>query len=109
MYINVQSNEHSLCIIYEKRPKKESRRNGEGSSVEQQPNLQIEPPLPLMTATANPNYASESPSTAAEAAEGWDLADDYSKYGWFGFGDMTTYHLGSLDFSDDGKTNTRTP
>jgi len=89
MYINVQFNEHSLCIIYEKRPKKESRRNGEGSSVEQQPNLQIAPPLPLMTADPNPNYAAAGPIAAAAAAEGWDFADDFSKYGWFGFGDMT--------------------
>ena len=131
----MQHNEHSLCLIYEKRPKRKSNRNGEGiDQVQSEPGHEEAPVLLQIAGAANPNYAATNPSTAplgalevvpkappnpifvvappfpAEPAiessekveEARDPDDDASKLGWFGFGDMTTYDLGSLDFSEGG-------
>ena len=56
------------------------------------PNFDVTPPFPAEPAIKSP----------AEVEEARYSDEDASKYGWFGFGDMTTYDLGSLDFSEGG-------
>ena len=100
----MQHNEHSLCLIYEKRPKRKSNRNGEGvDQVQSEPDHEEAPVLLQIAGAPNPNNAATGPPTALLGAlEAWDPDDDASKLGWFGFGDMTTYDSGSLDFSEGG-------
>jgi len=61
----VQHNEHSLCIIYEKRLKRKSNHNGEGvEQVQSEPDHEEAPVLLQIAGAANPNYAATGPSTA---------------------------------------------